>query len=132
MGGPEKGRFCRLSLIDLGGLFGKEDSLNVRKNSSLGDGDSAEKFVQLLVVFNGQLEMSGVNSSFFVIPGSVSSQLKNLSAQIFKNGCEINGGTSSDTVSVVALKSILKLYNIKIRTFIIKIRKEKKLSQSLI
>ena len=130
MGGPEKGRFCRLSLIDLSGLLGKEDSLNVRKDSSLGDGDSAEKFVQLLVVFNGQLEMSGVNSSFFVIPGSVSSQLKNLSAQIFKNGCEINGGTSSDTVSVVALKSILKLYNFGPSK--LKFEKRKKLSMSLI
>ena len=53
--GPEKGRFCRISLKDLSGLLGEEDSLNVRKNSSLGDSDSTEKFVQLLIVFNSQL-----------------------------------------------------------------------------
>ena len=62
LGGPEKGRFCRPCLIDLGGLLGEKDSLNVGKNSSLGNSDSAEKFVQLLIVFNSQLEMSGNNS----------------------------------------------------------------------
>ena len=62
LGGLEKGRFCRLCLIDLSGLLGEEDSLNVGKNSSLGDGDTSKKLVQLLIVFNGQLEMSGDNS----------------------------------------------------------------------
>ena len=104
LGGPEKGRFCRPCLIDLGGLLGEKDSLNVGKNSSLGNSDSAEKFVQLLVVFNSQLEMSGDNSCFFVIPGSVSGQLKDLSAQVLKNSCKVNWGSSSNTLTVVALE----------------------------
>ena len=104
LGGPEKSRFCRLCLIDSSGLIGEQDSLNVGENSSLSDGNSAEQFVQLLIVFNGQLEMSGDNSCFFVIPGSVSGQLKDLSAQVLKNSCKVNWGSSSNALTVVALK----------------------------
>ena len=96
--------FCILCLIDLSGLLGEKNSLNVGKDSSLGDGDTSKKFVQLLIVSNGQLEMSGDNSCFFVIPGSVSGQLKDLSAQVLKNSCKVNWGSSSNTFTVVALK----------------------------
>ena len=41
LGGLEKGRFCRLCLIDLSGLFREKDSWNVGKNSSLGGIDGA-------------------------------------------------------------------------------------------
>ena len=91
LGGPEKGRFCRLCLIDLSGLLGEEDSLDVGKDSSLGDGDTSKKFPH-------------DNSWFFVIPGSVSGQLKDLSAQVLKNSCKVNWGSSSNTLTVVALK----------------------------
>ena len=36
--GPEKSRF-----LDLSGLLGEKDSLNVGKNTSLGDGDTSKK-----------------------------------------------------------------------------------------
>mgnify|MGYP006919645496 CR=1 FL=1 len=55
-GGPEKGRLLLkeggkkdLSL-GLLGLLGEEDGLNVGQDTSLGDGDTGEQFVQLLVV----------------------------------------------------------------------------------
>ena len=96
--------FCKLCLIDLSGLLGEEDSLNVRKDSSLGDGDASKKFVQLLIVSNGQLEMSGDNSCFFVIPGSVSGQLEHLRGKVFKARGQVDWGSGSYTLSVVALK----------------------------
>ena len=46
----------------LGGLvrlLGQEDSLDVGEDSTLGDGDSGKQLVQLLVVPDGELEMTG-------------------------------------------------------------------------
>ena len=60
-------------------LLGEEDSLDVRQDTSLGDGDSGEQLVQLLVVPDGELEMTGNNPGLLVVPGSVTGQLKNLS-----------------------------------------------------
>ena len=59
-------------------LLGQEDGLDVGQHASLGDGDSLEQFVQLLVVADGQLQVAGVDPLFLVVTGGVSSQLKDL------------------------------------------------------
>ena len=67
----------------LGGLvrlLGEEDSLDVRQDTSLGNGDSSKKFVQLLVISDSQLQMSWDDSGLLVVTGSIASQLKNLSS----------------------------------------------------
>jgi len=84
-------------------LLGKKDGLDVGKNTTLGDGDAAEEFVQLFVVSDGELEMSWDDSGLFVISGGVSSQFEDFSGEIFEYGSEVDGGTGSDSLSVVAL-----------------------------
>ena len=83
-------------------LLGQENSLDVGQNTSLSDGDSREKFVQLLVVPDGQLKMPGVDPQLLVVTGSVASQLEDLSSQVLHNCSEVNRGTSSNTLGVVA------------------------------
>ena len=54
----------------LGGLvrlLGQEDSLDVGQDSTLGDGDSGKQLVQLLVIPDGQLEMTGDDPGHLVI-----------------------------------------------------------------
>ena len=104
MGGPEKGRLNNLidSLL-VGGFLGEEDGLDVGKDTSLGDGDSAEKFVQFFVVSDGELEMAGDDSSFLVVTGGVSGQLEYLGRQVLQNGGEVHGGSGSHSLSVVSL-----------------------------
>ena len=85
------------------GLLGEEDGLNVGQNTTLGNGDTAEEFVQFLVVANGQLEVSGNDSALLVVPSGVAGQLKDLGAQVLQNGCLVDCGATADTLGEVAL-----------------------------
>ena len=53
------------------GLLGEKDGLDVGEDTTLGDGDTREKLVQLLVITDGELEMSGDDSGLLVVTGSV-------------------------------------------------------------
>lgn len=77
--------------------------MNVGQNTTLGDGDVTQQLVQLLVVANGELQVAGDDTGLLVVTGSVASQLKNLSSKILKDGSQVDGGTSTDTLGVVAL-----------------------------
>ena len=83
-------------------LLGEKDGLDVGQDTTLGDGDSREKFVQLLVITDGELKMSWDDSGLLVVTGSVASQLEDLSGQIFEHGRQVDGGASPDALSVVA------------------------------
>jgi hypothetical protein len=67
--------------------------VNVGENTTLGDGDVAEKLVQLLIVADGELKMTGDDTGLLVVTGGVSSQLEDLSRQVLKNSSEVNGST---------------------------------------
>ena len=60
-------------------LLGEEDGLYVGQNTSLGDGDTGEQLVQLLVVPDGELEVTGDDPGLLVVPGGVTGQLEDLS-----------------------------------------------------
>lgn len=77
--------------------------MNVGEDTTLGDGDVAEQLVQLLVVADGELEMTGNDTGLLVVTGGVSSQLEDLSSQVLEDGSEVDGSTGTDTLSVVAL-----------------------------
>ena len=79
---------CFGCLLDdlLGGLvrlLGEEDSLDVGENTSLSNGNSSKKFVQLLIISDGQLQVTGDDPGLLVVSGSITSQLKNLSSKVF-------------------------------------------------
>ena len=57
----------------------QEHGLNIGEDSALGDGDSGEQPVQLLVVPDGQLEVTGDDPGPLVVTRSVASQLEDLS-----------------------------------------------------
>ena len=88
------------------GLLGQQNSLDVRKNTTLGDGHSGEKFVQLLVVTDGQLQVTGDDPALLVVTGGVSCQLEDLSCQVFHDGCEVHGCTGSYSLGIVALSQV--------------------------
>jgi hypothetical protein len=83
--------------------IGKLTLVDVGEDTALGDGDVTEQLVQLLVVPDGKLEMTGDDTGLLVVTGGVASQLENLSCQVLENGSEVDGSTGTDTLSVVAL-----------------------------
>ena len=84
-------------------LLGQEDGLDVGKDTTLGDGHTSQKLVQLFVVPDGKLKMPGVDPLLLVITGSVAGQLEDLSGQVLHDSGEVDWGASSDTLGVVAL-----------------------------
>ena len=107
IGGSKKSRlFAGLQSCLLGSLvrlLGQENSLDVGENSTLSDGDSSKKLVQLLVVPDGQLEMSWDDPGLLVVSGGVASQLKNLSSEVLHDSSQVDRGSSSNTSGVVSL-----------------------------
>ena len=77
--------------------------MDVRKNTSLGNGDASKEFVEFFVVSDGKLDVSRNNSSFLVITGGVSCKLKDFGGKVFKNGSKVDRGTTSDTGGVFTL-----------------------------
>lgn len=95
--------FASNNLLGLGGgLLGQEHSLDVGENSALGDGDSGEKFVQLLVITDGELQVTWDDPCLLVVTGSVSCQLENLSGEVLHDGGQVDWGTGTDTLSIVS------------------------------
>ena len=89
-------------LGSLGGLLGQKNGLDVGQYTTLGDGDTGEKFVQLLIVSDGELEMTGNDPRFLVVTGGISCQLENLSCEVLHDGGQVDWGSGSYTLGIVA------------------------------
>lgn len=84
------------------GLGGQQRGVDVGKDTTLGDGDVTEKLVQLLIVADSELQVTGDDTGLLVVAGGVTSQLENFSSQVLEDGSEVDGGTSTNALGVVA------------------------------
>lgn len=82
---------ARLTLVDVG------------QNTTLCDGDVSQQLVQLLIVSDGELEMTGDDTGLLVVTSSVASQLEDFGSQVLEDGSQVDGSTGTDTLGVVAL-----------------------------
>lgn len=67
--------------------------VNVGEDTTLGDGDVTEQLVQLLVVTDGELQVTRDDTRLLVVTSGVTSQLEDLSSQVLKDGSEVDRGT---------------------------------------
>lgn len=77
--------------------------VNVGQDTTLGDGNMTQKLVQLLIVPDGKLQMTGDDTGLLIVAGGVASQLENLSSEVLEDGSQIDGSTGTDTLGVVTL-----------------------------
>ena len=84
------------------GLLGQENSLDVWQHTTLGDGHSGQQLVQLLVVTDGQLQVTGDDPGLLVVAGSISSQLQDLSGEVLHDGGQIDGRSRTHTFRIVS------------------------------
>ena len=90
----------QLSLGGFLGLLGEKNGLDVGQDTALCDGDAGEEFVQLFVVADGQLEVTGDDASLLVVTSCVSGQLENFSGQILHDGGQVDGRSGTDALGV--------------------------------
>ena len=84
-------------------LLGQEDSLDVGQDTTLGNGDTREELVQLFVVADGKLQVTGDDPGLLVVTGSIASQLENFSSQVLHDGSQVDGSASTYTFGIVSL-----------------------------
>ncbi|XP_045895530.1 uncharacterized protein LOC123963052 [Micropterus dolomieu] len=82
--------------------FGGQDRLDVGQHAALSDGHSAQQLVELLVVADGQLQVTGDDPGLLVVAGGVSGQLQDLSGQVLQHRRQVHGGSGTDTLGVVS------------------------------
>ena len=80
--------------------------MDVGEDSTGSDGDSAQKLVELLVVLNGKGDVSRDDPGLLVVPGGVSGELKDLSAEVLKNGGQVDTGSDAGPLGVSSLPQI--------------------------
>lgn len=83
--------------------MGKRTLVDVGQHTALGDGDVTQQLVQLLIVADGELQVAGDDTGLLVVAGGVASQLENLGSEILEDGSQVDRGTSTDTLGIVAL-----------------------------
>ena len=76
---------------------------DVGQNTAGSDGHTAEELVELLVVADSQLDVTGHNAGLLVVASGVASKLKDLSSEVLKDGGQVDGGTGSNTGGELAL-----------------------------
>ena len=95
----------RRRLCLLGGLAEK-DGVDVGENTTLGNGYGTEKLVELLVVADSKLNVTGDDAALLVIAGSVTGKLEDLGGEVLKDGGKVDGGTGTDAGGVLALLQV--------------------------
>ena len=106
-------------LLCTGTLLGEQHCLDVGQDATLGDGNSSQKLVQLLVVPrskrirhpiakililpDSKLEVPWNDARLLVVPGSVTSQLQDLGSQVLHDCCHVDWSTSTNSLGIVAL-----------------------------
>jgi len=106
---PVSIRRCAVALRLLGWLLsflGEEDGLNVGQHTTLGNGDSGEQFVELLVVTDGELQMAWNDPALLVVAGSIACQLEDLGSEVFHDGCQVDRGSSTHSLGVVSFPQV--------------------------
>ena len=84
-------------------LLWQKDGLDVRQNAALGDRDAGQELVQLLVVTDGQLEVTRDDTRLLVVAGGVAGQLQHFGGQVLHDGGQVDWSAGTDSLGVVAL-----------------------------
>jgi hypothetical protein len=101
------GDLAGLSSSRLGRLGGKELGLDRRKDTTLRDDDVTEKLVELLVVSDGELEVSRDDSRLLVVPGSVTGELEDLGGEVWGHKRERKGREGRKERSAKKVSSLI-------------------------
>ena len=76
---------------------------DVGEDTSFGNGGVVQELVEFFVVSDGEKDVSGDDSGLLVVLSGVTGEFQNFSSQVFEDGGEIDGGSSTDSFSVVGM-----------------------------
>lgn len=77
--------------------------MDVWQNPSRGNCNASKKLVELFIVLDGKSQMAWNDTALLVITSSVSCELEDLGAEVFKDSCQVHGSTSTHARGVLSL-----------------------------
>ena len=80
-----------------------ELGMDVGEHTTRGDGDLAQELVQLLVISDGELDVSGDDSLLLAFLGGVSGKLEDLGDEVLEDGGQVHGGTRTDLAGIATV-----------------------------
>ena len=80
--------------------------MDVGENTTGSNSGTTHKFVELIVVSDGHLDVSGDDSGSLEILSGVSGELEDLSCEVLKDGGKIDWGTGSNSLGVSSLSKV--------------------------
>ena len=90
------------TFLDLGaGFLWQEDRVDVGQHTSLGDGHTLQKFVELLVVADGKQKVPGHDPLLLVVSSSISGQFQDLRSEVLHYGSQVDSSSTSSPLEVV-------------------------------
>ena len=81
-------------------LSWEKEGVDVGKHTTGSDGSVSHELGELLIVSDGELDVSWHDSVLLVVLGSVTSELEDLGGEVLKDGGEVHWGTGSDSLGV--------------------------------
>ena len=71
--------------------------MDVREDTTGGDGNILHELGELLIVSDGELDVSWDNSALLGVLSGVTSELENLSSEVLKDGSKVDGSASTNS-----------------------------------
>ena len=79
------------------------DDSGAGQHSSLGDDGVVQQLVELLVVPDGQEDVSGVDSVLLVVLGGVAGEFEDFSGEVLEHGGQVDWGSGTDSLGVLGV-----------------------------
>ena len=80
--------------------------MDVGKDTSRSDGDSAQKTVEFLIVLDGKGDVTRDDTALLVVTGGVSGEFEDLGTEVLKDGGKVDGGSGSHAGGVLSLTEV--------------------------
>ena len=80
--------------------------MDVGQDASIGNGDCPQELAELLIIADGELDVTGYDTVLLVVTSCVASQLQHLCRNVLEDSCQVDWGTSTDPLGVLALLQV--------------------------
>ena len=80
--------------------------MDVWQDTTRGDRDVSEQFVELLIVSDSKLDVAGNDTRFLVVASSVSGKLKDLGAKVLEHSSKVDRSSSTSSGSESAFLQV--------------------------
>ena len=80
--------------------------MDVGKDTTRSNGDTAKQLVQLLIVLDGKGDVAGHDTSLLVVARGIAGKLQDLCAEVLKDGGKVDGSAGTHTGGELPLAEV--------------------------